>query len=132
MFLRSLALVAFLVLVVTLSSAPLPFPPKKTKADLKAIQGNWKGVIWIRWVRTRSGETTPEHLVAQTVNLVIEGDRLKLYRDEEVLVDSAFRLDSSKKPWSIDFNRLNAGAGRGGEGIYRLEADALMLSFNPG
>src|SRR4051812_13069428 len=98
---RRLALVALLVMAVTLSSAPLPFIPDKTQADRKAVQGEWKSLAY-RLITNPLGSGLPVGSSVAVdlpdISLAVEGDDMRLSQDGSPMGRMVFRLDGSRNP----------------------------------
>lgn len=95
---------------------------EKADADLKALEGTWRG-----WVVEGTGTTTdkgPVHL-----EIVIRGDRITAKRlddkDSPDLGEGTVRLGAGKPP-TIDATRTaKPGKGKTYPGIYQLDGDTL-------
>jgi uncharacterized protein (TIGR03067 family) len=136
---RLLALVTLLGASDLLPSAPLPFPPRNgSKADLRAIQGEWEAASYTLW-HGRRGDT-PVREEVHGLRVWIEERRIGFTSGDDTrwylfrLNGSAGQRRIDSDPVTGDFNRPSDG--REGDrwkrpGIYRLKGDTLTICDGP-
>jgi uncharacterized protein (TIGR03067 family) len=133
MFLRLLTLVTLLLAATTLSSAPLPFPRDRTKADLKAMQGEWSAVEYITWARSRAAPQ-PARVRHHGTTVTVAGDRLFICQGGEVVETQVFRLTRAAGPQWIDSYVLKLDGERNWNltyhGVYELDGDWLTVCIS--
>jgi uncharacterized protein (TIGR03067 family) len=137
MAVRRLALVAFLMMTAigpTPGLAPLPFPRPGSKADMKAMQGQWEATTCRYW-RDNRKVGQPLQVDCPHMSVVVSGDRLTLSQFGEPIEEATFWLDGSRSPKQIDaLVQLPPGAKQGvrssarWSGVYKLEGDTLTIS----
>ncbi len=90
------------------------------KKDKDKLQGTWNAV---------SGESGgKEQAEAKEHSLIFKGDEFSVKRGDKVLVKGKFKIDSSKKPKTIDMEIAEGSddvKGKTAEGIYKVEGDGL-------
>ena len=90
------------------------------KKDKEKLQGTWNAV---------SGESGgKEDAEAKEHALVFKGDEFNVKRGDKVIIKGTFKIDSSKKPKTIDMEIVEApgdDTGKTALGIYKLEGDDL-------
>jgi uncharacterized protein (TIGR03067 family) len=94
----------------------------KAAADLKALEGTWRG--WVVEGKGAAADKGPVHL-----EIVIRGDRITAKRlddkDSPDLGEGTVRLGAGKPP-TIDATRTaKPGKGKTYPGIYQLDGDTL-------
>jgi uncharacterized protein (TIGR03067 family) len=89
------------------------------KQDQEKLQGTWQAEKM-----TAGGDDLPAELVKE-FKVVIKGDKINAGDAKDK--DATFKLDSSKKPKTID---LTDGDGKKLFGIYELDGDNLKFCFN--
>lgn len=102
---------------------------KPTKSDQETIQGSWKVVdamvLGKKVEGTGLGEKGILHLATLNLLFIFEGDKWEGRALDKVESRGTFKLDSGKKPKTIDL-RIADGDGTH-LGIYRLEGNKLTL-----
>jgi uncharacterized protein (TIGR03067 family) len=88
------------------------------KKDADALQGAWRAVSIMA-----EGQAMPEEQ-ARAFELVIKGDKYDFKVQGEVMESGTLKLDSSKKPATVDF-MIEKGDDKGKTqlGIYELKGD---------
>jgi uncharacterized protein (TIGR03067 family) len=95
--------------------------------DLEKMQGRWHAVSV-----EDGGKKRPEDHIKDWV-LIVEKDRMTAKDRDDVLDESTFKLDPSKKPAGITITYLSgADKGKVLHGIYALDGDSLKfcVTFN--
>ncbi len=102
-------------------------PSRKTKSAGKAqkLQGSWQAVEI-----EANGEKSPEEQ-AKELKIVFKGDEVWTVKPEGESPKNKFKLDSAKKPRTIDVTPLDGpNKGKLMAGIYELKKGRLTLCVN--
>jgi uncharacterized protein (TIGR03067 family) len=92
--------------------------------DAEKLTGNWKCVS-----ATVNGKALPADTVGQ-LQLDLTTSRYQTKKGEQVLFDSEYSLDSSRKPKEINIIGTEGDlAGKAALGIYELSGDSLTLCY---
>ena len=91
------------------------------KKDLEKLQGTWKPVSVEQ--RGESKEDEEDH------RLVFDGNKFRIKRGDETMIQGTFKLDPSKKPKAIDMmiteDENGEHKGKTALGIFALDGDTL-------
>jgi uncharacterized protein (TIGR03067 family) len=116
-----------LVVLLTLGGAAAADDPKEdpSKADLKAMQGDWACVSM-----TRDGATAADD-DAQSLFRTVKDDQYSVFLFRKEIGKGTFAIDASKKPRTIDSVPANgATAGKRLLGIYEwTDADTIKTCY---
>jgi uncharacterized protein (TIGR03067 family) len=109
------------VLLAVLPAAPAP-EADAARQDQEKMQGTWKTVSV-----ESGGKKRPDQDI-KGWKLTITGDRMTARDGDDLLEESTFTLDASKKPRAIAI-RYTAGPDKGKRltGIYLLDKDTLKI-----
>ena len=93
----------------------------RVQSDKDNIQGTWQAISM-----ERMGKSMPGY---EELELVIEGDTMTMNRGDKVMFKGNIKLDSSKKPKTLDMELVEDAPGRKkgqvSQGIYMIEGDTL-------
>jgi uncharacterized protein (TIGR03067 family) len=96
-------------------------PKDEAKKAQEKLQGTWKAVTVER--RGESKEDEEEH------HLIFDGDKFRIKRGGQTMIQGTFKLDPSKKPKEIDMkiteDETGKHKGKTAPGIYALDGDTL-------
>ena len=96
----------------------------KAKIDAERLVGTWNCVSGVN-----DGKPIGEATVKQ-LRLTLTKDRYKTERGEEVLFDSTYTIDAQKQPKHMNIiGTEGENKGKAAQGIYALDADALMICY---
>lgn len=105
--------------------------PKETAAaDHKKLQGTWHA-------REESHGDAERNDDAKHYQLIFDGDKFSIKKDDQTIVEGTFRIDPAKSPPQIDMKVLredeNHHTGETSLGIYQINGDTLKwCSGEPG
>lgn len=107
------------VILTTLTAGLLlnAIPPQdEASKDQEKFQGTWKLVSV-----TREGEQEPDDHIADLI-LIVVGNKRTVKRGDEVVSESTFKLDPTKKPKTIDLTPTTGDLkGQTLPGIYEID-----------
>jgi uncharacterized protein (TIGR03067 family)/prepilin-type processing-associated H-X9-DG protein len=92
----------------------------KDDPDKKALEGTW-----LVTKAVQGGMDAPAEFVSK-VKLIVKGDKMTLSFEGQGDKDAGYKIDSSKKPKTID---LSPTDGKMMEGIYEVKDDTLKFAF---
>ena len=96
-------------------------PNDEAKKAQEKLQGTWKAVTVER--RGESKEDEEEH------HLIFEGNKFRIKRGDQAMIQGTFNLNPSKKPKEIDMkiteDETGKHNGKTALGIYALDGDTL-------
>jgi len=110
----------FLVAMIGLAAVVRADDKDADKKDKGKLQGTWNAVSG-----ESGGKEQPE---AKEHSLIFKGDEFSVKKGDKVMVKGKFKIDSSKKPKTIDMDIAEGSddvKGKTAEGIYKLEGDDL-------
>jgi uncharacterized protein (TIGR03067 family) len=112
---------SLLILLATVPAAPLP-EKDAAREDQQNMQGTWKTVS------VESGGKKRADQEIKNWKLIIAGNKMTARDGDDLLDESTFQLDASKKPRAIEL-RYTAGPDKGKQvtGIYLIEKDTLKI-----
>ena len=125
----------WVAILAALSVAPLlalAGDAQRAGIDAKALQGTWLAQTQQRGDRAEDPEVTKQHRV------VFDGEKLTIYKGEEVKVRGTFKLDAAASPATIDINIAEGDddpgvAGKTAKGIVEIDGENLKwCSAQPG
>lgn len=108
------------LLLAGLCLAGLQTEDKKT---LEQLQGSWLAVS-----AERNGKADDD---IKGHRLAVTGDRFVLRLADKVLYEGTLKVDTSAKPWQIDFRHASGALkGKSWKGIFALEVGSLKICDN--
>jgi uncharacterized protein (TIGR03067 family) len=109
------------VLLVAIPAAPVP-EKDAASADQQKMQGTWKAVSV-----ENGGKKRPEQDI-KNWKLIVSENKMTARDGDDLLDESTFQLDASKKPRAIEIHYI-AGPDKGKKvtGIYLIEKDTLKI-----
>jgi uncharacterized protein (TIGR03067 family) len=101
-------------------------PKDNAKKDKEKLQGTWKAVTVKE--RAEAKEDTEDH------RLIFTGDEFTVKRGGEIIIKGKFKIDTSKKPKTIDMEITEATKeqlkDKTALGIFEVEGDTLKWCSN--
>src|SRR6266481_2685758 len=108
------------ILALALSAVSYGAEPQK----LESMEG-----AWVCSSATINGKQMPETTV-KLLRLTLTKDRYKTEKGDEVLFDSAYKLDTAKDPKQINIVGTEGELkGKEAQGIYSLDGDTLKICY---
>jgi len=112
---------AFLAALATVGCSTATSPGDK---DAQRLAGSWKCLS-----ATVNGKALPAETVGQ-LQLNLTTNRYQTKKGEQVLFDSVYSLDASKRPKEINITGTEGDlAGKAAQGIYEINGDTLDLCY---
>ena len=118
-------LAAFLLFSGAARTDDVKSNPEQVKKDLAALEGEWSMVSG-----ERDGQALPEDAV-KTFKRVVKGDETTVSNGDQVFMKAKFKIDSSKKPKTIDYTLLE-GPNKDKKvlGIFEIDGDTAKFCFS--
>lgn len=119
---RLLSISAAIVLAISFGALAAP-APKESKSDASKFEGTWTFTSW-----EHAGRVLPDE-ARDTARWSVDGDKYN-FEIQGVKEVGTIKLDSSKKPATIDLN-ISEGTDKGKSqlGIYKIEKDTITFCF---
>ena len=114
----------FVLAVCLLADAPARGDDKE-KADGEKLVG-----VWTATAATRDGKPLPEAIVKQLRLTITKEGGWKTERGKQVLFDTTFKTDATKKPKHIDLlGTEGENKGKVAPGIYTIDGDTFTICY---
>jgi len=84
--------------------------------------------VWSCESGTVNGRKLDEK-TTRSLKLTLKGEQFKTERDDEVLFDSKYSIDTEADPKQIDMVGIGELEGKVGQGIYELKKDRLTICY---
>jgi uncharacterized protein (TIGR03067 family) len=120
----SLPIVVVLPSLFVCLASPTPAAGPAPRGDAAGLTGTWLCASAVV-----DGKPLADKVVKQ-LRLTIDEKRYKTERGDEILFDSTYRLDPSKRPKQIEMTATEGdAAGQPALGIYAVDGDTLRMCY---